>query len=317
MGQNSNSEFFRAPTYSNSGVLGDQGKIRIGTELTHTACYIAGIKDVPLIGTPVVVTADGQLGTGTDSGVTSIAALGSSPNIAGGSIADSVLTLQPADETNPGLITTGTQTIGGAKTFTSTITASNLSNTNTGDVTIATIGAVPNGSGGSLSGQILTLQPANGSNPGLLTSGTQTIGGNKTFSTGITLPTSGGTASLLNYYEATTHITSFTAGVATIASLTIQIERIGNEVTMRIPSGTATFTSGNVFTSASALPTRFRPTQVMQWPQIVTDNNLPILGRIQLTTGGSLLVAASVSGGNFSAGTIGWPASLCITYPIT
>ncbi len=64
----------------------------------------------------------------------------------------------------------------------STISASNLSGTNTGDVTLAPVGNSPAAAGASLSGQVLTLQPANGSNPGVITAGTQTIGGAKTFS---------------------------------------------------------------------------------------------------------------------------------------
>lgn len=55
------------------------------------------------------------------------------------------------------------------------------SGTNTGDVTIGTFGSSPTANGASLSGQVLTLQPANGSNPGSLTAVAQSIGGDKTF----------------------------------------------------------------------------------------------------------------------------------------
>lgn len=51
---------------------------------------------------------------------------------------------------------------------------------NTADVTLAAVGSSPNANGASLSGQVLTLQPADGSTPGLLTATTQTIGGAKT-----------------------------------------------------------------------------------------------------------------------------------------
>lgn len=44
-----------------------------------------------------------------------------------------------------------------------------LSGTNSGDITLATVGASPNANGASLSGQVLTLQPANTSFPGVLT----------------------------------------------------------------------------------------------------------------------------------------------------
>jgi hypothetical protein len=57
-----------------------------------------------------------------------------------------------------------------------------LSGANTGDLSLASAGATPNASGASLSGQELTLQPASGSHPGIVSTGAQTIAGAKTFS---------------------------------------------------------------------------------------------------------------------------------------
>lgn len=56
------------------------------------------------------------------------------------------------------------------------------SGTNTGDVTLAAFGSTPNNNGASLSGQVLTLQPADNTHPGGVSTTTQTFGGNKTFS---------------------------------------------------------------------------------------------------------------------------------------
>lgn len=56
-------------------------------------------------------------------------AVGSSPNSAAASVSGSNITLQPADGTNPGVLTAGAQTIGGAKTFTSTIIGTTSGNT--------------------------------------------------------------------------------------------------------------------------------------------------------------------------------------------
>lgn len=111
----------------------------------------------------------------------SIGAFGSTPNTGGASIAAGVFTLQPADATNPGGVTAGVQTFGGAKTFASTIAASNLSGTNTGNVTLAAVGAVPNANGATLTGQALNLEPASATQPGVVTIGTQTFAGAKTF----------------------------------------------------------------------------------------------------------------------------------------
>jgi Pectate lyase superfamily protein len=64
-------------------------------------------------------------------GVTRTAPVGSTPNSAGAVVAGSTLTLEPADGTNPGVITTGVQTIAGVKTFSSGIIADISSSTAT------------------------------------------------------------------------------------------------------------------------------------------------------------------------------------------
>lgn len=79
---------------------------------------------------------------------------------------------------SPNLTFNGTNLVVGG-----TVTASNLSGTNTGDVTLGSFGSTPSANGASLSGQILTLQPADGSHPGGVTAVDQVIGGSKNFST--------------------------------------------------------------------------------------------------------------------------------------
>lgn len=60
--------------------------------------------------------------TNFNNAVTSIGAFGSSPNNSGGTVSGNVLTIQPADATHPGALSTGVQTIAGAKTFSTSIT---------------------------------------------------------------------------------------------------------------------------------------------------------------------------------------------------
>lgn len=55
-------------------------------------------------------------------------------------------------------------------------------------VTLTAFGSTPNANGASLSGQALTLQPADGTNPGGVSITTQTLAGAKTFSTSATSP---------------------------------------------------------------------------------------------------------------------------------
>jgi hypothetical protein len=59
-----------------------------------------------------------RLADTTDVGVTTMAAIGASPNANGATISGSTLTLQPASASFGGVITTGTQTIAGNKSFT-------------------------------------------------------------------------------------------------------------------------------------------------------------------------------------------------------
>ena len=77
-----------------------------------------------------VLIAGGQInpigGGGGGGGVDTMGAFGSSPNSSGAAISGTTLTLQPASATQPGGVTTGTQTIAGAKTFSSAPTLSAL-----------------------------------------------------------------------------------------------------------------------------------------------------------------------------------------------
>lgn len=105
---------------------------------------------------------------GSTSTVTGLGPVGNAPNANAAIISSGNLILEPADGTFPGVVTAGAQTIGGAKTFSGAITSSNLSGTNTGDVTLTAVGAAPNANAAILTGQALTLEPANTLFPGVL-----------------------------------------------------------------------------------------------------------------------------------------------------
>lgn len=72
------------------------------------------------------------IATGATVGVTAMAAVGAVPNANGASISSATLTLQPANATNPGVLTTAAQTIAGIKTFSSTPLAPGLTLSGTG-----------------------------------------------------------------------------------------------------------------------------------------------------------------------------------------
>jgi hypothetical protein len=122
-----------------------------------------------------------------------ILSVGVTPNVAGMSLVGPNFNLEAATASFPGVITAGTQTIGGDKTLTGTITALNLSNTNTGDVSLLSFGVSPNPAGLSLIAQRLNLEPADATNPGGVSTGTQTFAGAKTFTSTIAASNLSGT----------------------------------------------------------------------------------------------------------------------------
>lgn len=125
-------------------------------------------------GAGIVVTPAGQNITITNSESTSPTTIGpldaQAENANGLALVANVLTSQSADATHPGMVNNTTQSFSGNKTFTGTIAASNLSGTNTGDVTLAAFGSTPNANGLSLSAQALNLQPADATHSGGLSS---------------------------------------------------------------------------------------------------------------------------------------------------
>lgn len=117
-------------------------------------------------GTGITVTPAGQTITiASTSGVNSIGTIDSQPKSSNALVLSAnVLYAQSADASFPGMVTVGTQTFAGNKTFTGTISASNLSGTNTGNVTIGTANGL------SIAGQVLSLALASTSTTGALSS---------------------------------------------------------------------------------------------------------------------------------------------------
>jgi hypothetical protein len=80
--------------------------------------------------------------TSGSSGVSSLAYTSTTSYSSGGTISGTVLTLAAADATNPGLISVGAQTIAGAKTFSSDVTATNFLGNATTATTATTAGNI-------------------------------------------------------------------------------------------------------------------------------------------------------------------------------
>jgi len=102
---------------------------------------------------------------------------------------------------------------------------------------------------------------------GISASGTSTLV-NANFSGNITLPTSGGTAANLNYYEELSQagsIFTFNGSGSNTVSVTLRIYRTGKVVTIKWPTLNFTISNGNVQLTTNLIPSRFRPAEQRQW----------------------------------------------------
>lgn len=133
----------------------------------------------------------------------------------------------------------------------------NLAGTNSGDVTLTAVGAVPNANGASLATQALTLQPADATNPGVLTAGTQTIGGAKTLSTSIQSPShlftgTGGNVTLQASASSTTSYTAKLPAVqATSNGQVLTNDGSGNLTWATPAAGTKNYLTAYIASTAS------------------------------------------------------------------
>lgn len=75
-------------------------------------------------------------------------------------------------------------------------------------VSLAAVGSSPNANAATLTGQVLNLQPADGSNPGVVTTAAQTFAGAKTFSNTIVGSISGNAATVTTNANLTGDVTS-------------------------------------------------------------------------------------------------------------
>jgi hypothetical protein len=149
-GSNDGDSVFKIASFSDSAdfnrfvIRRDNGNIGIGNSspteklevtgnLKTSGTITAGAITIPNTdGTPnqvLITNGSGSLSWSTPSsgGATTVGAINSTSNANGASITASELKLAPADATNGGIVTTGTQTFSGAKYFTSNISANEVS----------------------------------------------------------------------------------------------------------------------------------------------------------------------------------------------
>jgi len=141
------------------------------------------------------------------------------------------LVMQTADTSFPGLVSTGTQSFAGNKTFTGTIGASNLSGTNTGDVTLGTANGL------SLSGQALSLALFTSSTPGAVSASgggtTNFLRADGTWA----VPSGGGGGSGFNYLNSNLSVYGGTNSTLSFVGVENTVVGIGSGAALSASSG--------------------------------------------------------------------------------
>lgn len=117
---------------------------------------------------------------------------------------------------------------------------------------------------------------------------------------GILLPTAGGTASSLNFYQSLLTSVDFTSGAFSgTQPVSVKLSRVGDSVTANISELSVLGNGGSGTFLSTAIPAQFRPAQTVTSLIWVSDNNTDMLGRVTVLTSGILNVdRASVIGAN-------------------
>jgi hypothetical protein len=182
------------------------------------------------------------------AGIASLTAIGSVPNANGATLTGDVLNLQPANGSFGGVVTTILQTIAGAKTFSSILTASNGLTMTTGALSLTSTSGVINSTG--LTGLTQTLSSGTAAitaptlNLNTSSTGNTTIGnGTGTFaltsSGGLNVTTGGALTGVASIDTIGTTATALTfAGTGTLSSTTTSAITLDSGTTGAVNVGT-------------------------------------------------------------------------------
>ena len=121
-----------------------------------------------------------------------------------------------------------------------------------------------------------------------------------TFDVGLKLPTSGGTTTLLNYYEEATENVTWTGAFGVNQSGTIRFTRIGRQVNALLSQAIANASSATTISLLANIPARFRPNIDVVFMASVRDNGVDQLGIMKFFNAGNIIFYANATYGNFT-----------------
>lgn len=128
--------------------------------------------------------------------------------------------------------------------------------------------------------------------------------GNVTFNTGLYLPTSGGTAALLNYYETETLSVTWTGVWSVGQGGTIYLTKLGRMVVLHTLQTNAAGNTAALVTTSTLIPARYLPnsgSNIWYHEMPVVSNGTIVSGGISISTGGTITIYGTASFGNFPA----------------
>lgn len=144
------------------------------------------------------------------------------------------------------------------------------------------------------------------------------VGGNTTSDSGF----STGTSSISSVTNSSYYVGSFTptfsgAFTTNVTATAITYVKHGRVVTLDVPSISGACSHASTITTAAGdIPANLRPNNAIQWvPEVFTDGGSDQVGRLTISTAGTLVVFATAAGGNFgTTSTCGWDRAIEITY---
>lgn len=195
------------------------------------------------------------------------------------------------------VMTEGTQTINGIKTFTNApvfpaLSLTNITLTNvTNQIAMGTGQTITVNAPTPAASRVYTMPDVLANANFIMSEGNQTIAANKTFSGNILLATTGGTPANLNYYSETTQTPFALTGPFSVSpqNTTVRYVRIGINVTMIftgftvVPGGVA-----SPIVSTTLVPAEYRPVETFQEFVSVTNSGAASVGNLEVNTSGVL-----------------------------